>query len=202
MKRIARVVLLIATLTVSACGTKQEETVQEEETVQTEETQSETSTETTAVEENTDKDKPNETADPSEDKTEPVQPEGHWEERTVLVRDAWDEQAVVKEGWTEQIFIKESWTETYEECIEYTQEKTPIYVCRENGKKYYDSGACSMECESSFYNDFEYGETYCSMYETRTVNHPAEYNYIQHEPEYKTVHHEAEYKTETVWVED
>ena len=127
---------------------------------------------------------------------------GHWEERTVLVREAWDEQVVVKEGWTEQILVKEGWTETYEECMEYKQDATPVYVCRANGQRYYDSTQCAHECESSYYEDYEYGETYCSQYETRTVSHPAQYDSIYHEPEYKTVHHEAEYKTERVWIED
>ena len=160
------------------------------------------SDETAAAEENTNTGKPNETVDPSEDKSEPVQSKGHWEERTVLVRDAWDEQVVVKEGWTEQILVKEGWTETYEECMEYKQDATPVYICYVDGRKFYDGIACAHECESSFYKDYEYGETYCSQYETRTVNHPAQYESIYHEPEYTTVHHEAEYKTETVWVED
>ena len=151
------------------------------------------SEETLSVEENTNTDKPSDNENTSK---------GHWEERTVLVRESWDEQVVVKEGWTEQVLVKEGWTETYEECAEYTQDIRDVFVCRENGKRYYDSGTCSMECNSSFYNDVEYGETYCSRYDTKTINHPAEYNYIEHEPEYKTVHHEAEYKTETVWVED
>ena len=298
MKKTASVLLILILLFVSACSTKQEETIQEEKTTQTEEIQSETSTEVTetdntetvsvngqwideesgepvflidlpyiyyegykvelsdaqkddyrymfvipfdesptkeatyyirlnedssaelwfedftglydedfvvcrslnrqseetlSVEENTNTDKPSDNENTSK---------GHWEERTVLVRDAWDEQVVVKEGWTEQILIKEGWTETHEECAEYTQDEIPVYVCRANGQSYYDGTQCAYECESSFYKIYEYGEPYCSRYETRTIEHPAEYNYIEHEPEYKTVHHEAEYKTETVWVED
>ena len=130
------------------------------------------------------------------------QSKGHYEERTVLVREAYDEQVVVKEGWTEQILVKEGWTESYEECIEYKQDATPVYICYDDGRKFYNSTECAHECLSSYYEDYEYGETYCSRYDTKTINHPAEYNYIEHEPEYTTVHHDAEYKTEKVWVED
>ena len=50
---------------------------------------------------------------------------------------------------------------------------------------------------SSFHDDRRYyGDVHCLAYDTRYINHPAEYKSAYHEPEYKTVHHDAEYRLE------
>ena len=131
-----------------------------------------------------------------------TQKSGHYEERTVLVREAYDEQVVTKEGWTEKVLVKEGWTESYDECTNYSQESWEVFVCDATGDVFTSSKECAYTCDGSWHNQMEYGEEACTAWSTRTIDHPAEYNEIYHEPEYTTVHHDAEYKTEKVWVED
>lgn len=150
------------------------------------------------------------TSSNNQSSTETSNKKGHYEERTVLVKEAYDEQVVVKEGWTEQVLVKDAWTEEVNECSAYGQDSREVYVC--NGCGYTSSSSGDLENHisqnhdqgcGSYHNDIEYtGEYYCVAYNTSYVNHPAEYKNVYHEPEYTTVHHEAEYRTEKVWVED
>ena len=140
--------------------------------------------------------------------SQPEQKKGQWEERTVLVKEAWDEQVLVSEGWTEKITIKEGWSEEVSECSRYERESFGYeYVCNACGftttiaDEIYSHEIWG--CKSSWHNGEPlWGEEYCAAYETKTIEYPGEYSEIYHEPVYSTVHHEAEYKTERVWVEE
>ena len=119
----------------------------------------------------------------------------HYETVNVLVKDAYDEQVIVKEGYWKT--VREAWTETINDCAVYGQDSYEAYVC--NGCGYTapvsEWNRHDVTCQNSFHNDrIYYGDVHCLEYETQTIYHDAEREWV--EPEYKYIHHDAEYRQE------
>ena len=143
---------------------------------------------------------------------------GHYEMKLVKqaydeVIPAYDETVVVKQAWTEKVLVKEAYDEECEFCTAIGYDKQRTYQCQQCG--YETTSLNEIEthivwtdgCENYMEYEKSVGEQHCLSYETQTVHHDAEYDYIYHEAETKvvhheaeTVHHEAQYKK--VWAED
>lgn len=128
---------------------------------------------------------------------------GHYEERQVCVREAWDEQVLVKKGACTDVLVKEAYdTEemVYLDGAFYgpdTEIKNYCYICNH----LYDS-QCEQQGHPSSTIQVEISDPYWHNVEYRTVHHDAVYE-TQCEPDiYETVHHDAMYETQKVWVEE
>lgn len=145
------------------------------------------------------------------DNNKPSKPEhSHkWEEvykkvdkgsyQNVKVKDAWEEKVKVKDAWTEtkKVLVKDAWEE-------------PIYeyrtICKGCQAQFKTVDECLDHMDWHFENegrDYNYTtkkvqvgtKHHDAVYETKTINHPAEY---------KTVHHDAVYEKKWVskWVNE
>ena len=137
-------------------------------------------------------------------------PKGHYEEREVLVQEAYDEQALVKKGECTSVLVKEAYDSqemVYLEGAYYGSDMQEVWVCNQCGAVYTDHGIVDHISNSdtcgSYHNDYiPINDPYWHNVEYKTVHHDAVYE-TQCEPdEYKTVHHDAVYETQMVWVED
>ena len=128
---------------------------------------------------------------------------GHYEERQVCVKEAWDEQVLVKKGACTDVLVQEAYdTEemVYLDGAFYgpdTEEVRWCYICDHA----YDDH-CHQEAHPSNRKTVELTGPYWHNVEYRTVHHDAVYE-MKCEPDiYETVHHDAVYETQKVWVED
>ena len=128
---------------------------------------------------------------------------GHYEEREVLVKEAYDEEVLVKKGACTDVLISEAYDTqeiVYLDGAYYGADyemRAWCYVC----EHWYDDH-CQSEGHACNNKEFYTSDPYWHNVEYKTVHHDAVYNTICEDDEYKTIHHEAEYKTEKVWVED
>ena len=128
---------------------------------------------------------------------------GHYEERQVLVQEAYDEQVLVKKGECTQVLVQDAYdTEemVYLDGAYYgpdTEERAWCYIC----EHFYDDH-CHQQAHPSNNKTVEISEPYWHNVEYRTVHHDAVYETRCEPDEYKTVHHDAVYETRRVWVED
>ncbi len=135
---------------------------------------------------------------------------GHYEERQVLVSEAYDEQVLVKKGECTSVCVQEAYdTEemVYLDGAYYGSDMQEVLVCNQCGAVFYDDGIISHVANSdtcgSWHNDYvPINDPYWHNVEYKTVHHDAVYETKCEPDEYKTVHHDAVYKTEKVWVED
>lgn len=134
---------------------------------------------------------------------------GHYEERQVLVRDAYDEKVLVKKGECTQILVKDAYdTEeiVYLDGAYYGADKEEFEVCNDCGARFrggISEHLANSETCGAWHNEWiEVGEPYWHNVEYRTVHHDAVYETRCEPDEYETVHHEAIYRTEMVWVDD
>lgn len=154
------------------------------------------------------------------------QQNGHWEDRQVLVKEAWTENVLVKEAYDEtvQVCVKEGYYEsvlvsggeTTQTCAHYDYPMIGIAVCNGCGHVFSPGDQHGADNPEHGGHHTEWipdpnAEPVCVAWNTVTTE-PV-YNNIWHEPvyetqtvhhdaEYKTVYHEAEYRTERVWVND
>ncbi|MBR2787527.1 MAG: hypothetical protein IKD94_00030 [Erysipelotrichaceae bacterium] len=127
---------------------------------------------------------------------------GHYETRSELVKEAWDEQ--VETGCT-QVCVQEAYDSeevVYLEGAFYGPDMQEVYVCNGCGAIFTDSGIQSHIDNSDtcggWHNDYvAVSESYWHNVDYRTIHHDAVY---ETRCEYKTVHHDAEYKEVKVWV--
>lgn len=134
---------------------------------------------------------------------------GHYEERQVLVSEAWDEQVLVKKGECTSVCVQEAYDTTEEDYSNayYNGDPIEVWVCNQCGAVYTDHGIVDHVSNSDtcrgYHNELRDScEPYWHNVEYRTVHHDAVYETKCEPDEYKTVHHDAVYKTEKVWVED
>ena len=128
---------------------------------------------------------------------------GHWEERTVLVKDAYDEQVLVQKGACTDVLVQAAYdTEelVYGDGAYYGPDQEMVAWC------YICNHITDSHCDDQghpFSNKYiDVSEPYWHNVSYQTVHHDAVYE-TRCEPDvYKTVHHDAEYKTEKVWIED
>ncbi len=128
---------------------------------------------------------------------------GHWEERTVLVTPAWDEEILIKKGECSLVKVQNEWDEE-PYCSAY--EETPVYVCNGCGLTTTDYPTIRDHITFNHQNGCDGfhngpGEVYCTTWSPGT-HHDAVYEEQCEPDEYEYVHHDAVYKTEKVWVND
>ena len=156
--------------------------------------------------------------DTSSSNPTPNKKSGHYELK--LVKEAYDETipaydetVVVKDAWTEKVLVKDAWDEECEFCTAIGYDKQYTYHCNQcgyettSGDEICSHIRWSDGCGNYMMYDKDVGEQHCLSYETQTVHHDAEYDYIYHEAETKVVHHDAEVvhheaQYKKVWVED
>jgi len=150
------------------------------------------------------------TENPSGNPASSNEKKGHYEQRQVLVREAYDEQVLVKKGECTSICVQEAYDTqemVYLDGAYYGSDMQEVYVCNNCGATFTD-GSIQTHIDNSdtcggWHNDYvATGEPYWHNVDYRTVHHDAVYETKCEPDEYKTVHHEAEYKIEQVWVED
>ncbi len=129
---------------------------------------------------------------------------GHYEERQVLVSEAYDEQVLVKKGECTSVCVQEAYdTEemVYLDGAYYGPDQEVVLVCNQCGEIWTDDHM--SETHRSWHSESRnVSEPYWHNVEYKTVHHDAVYETKCEPDEYKTVHHDAVYKTEKVWVED
>jgi len=134
---------------------------------------------------------------------------GHYEERQVLVKDAYDETVLVRKGECSLVLVKDAYdTEeiVYLDGAYYGADKEEYEVCNDCGARFkggISEHLANSETCGAWHNEWiEVSDPYWHNVEYRTIHHDAVYE-TQCEPdEYTTVHHDAIYRTETVWVDD
>ena len=134
---------------------------------------------------------------------------GHYEERQVLVKDAYDETVLVRKGECNLVLVKGAYvTEeiVYLDGAYYGADKEEYEVCNDCGARFkggISEHLANSETCGAWHNEWvEVGEPYWHNVEYRTIHHDAVYE-TQCEPdEYTVIHHDAIYRTETVWVDD
>ena len=134
---------------------------------------------------------------------------GHYEERQVLVKDAYDETVLVRKGECSLVLVKDAYdTEeiVYLDGAYYGADKEEYEVCNDCGARFkggISEHLANSETCGAWHNEWiEVGEPYWHNVEYRTIHHDAVYE-TQCEPdEYTVIHHDAIYRTETVWVDD
>ena len=134
---------------------------------------------------------------------------GHYEERQVLVKDAYDESVLIRKGECTQFLVKDAYDtqETiYLEGAFYGPDTQEGYVCNGCGAVFFDASIndhIGSPEHPGWHNEMiEISEPYWHNVEYRTVHHEAVYETRCEPDEYETVHHDAVYRTETVWVDD
>ena len=143
---------------------------------------------------------------------------GHYEMK--LVKEAYDETipaydetVVVKQAWTEKVLVKEAYDEECTECTVWGYDYEEGYKCNQCG--YFTTSVSEIQYHIRWTDGCGNYQSYsnpisefkCQNYDTYTVHHDAEYDYIYHEAETKVVHHDAEVvhheaQYKKVWVED
>ena len=134
---------------------------------------------------------------------------GHYEERQVLVKDAYDETVLVRKGECSLVLVKDAYdTEeiVYLDGAFYGPDTQEGYVCNGCGAVFFDASIndhIGSPEHPGWHNEMiEISEPYWHNVEYRTVHHEAVYETRCEPDEYETVHHDAVYRTETVWVDD
>ena len=128
---------------------------------------------------------------------------GHYEERQVLVKEAYDEQVLVKKGACTDVLVQEAYdTEemVYLDGAFYgpdTEERAWCYIC----EHFYDDH-CEQQGHPFNNKTVELTEPYWHNVDYRTVHHDAVYETRCEPDAYETVHHDAVYETQKVWIED
>jgi len=146
--------------------------------------------------------------DPREESSDTTEQKksGHYEERQVLVREAWDEKILVRKGECRSILVKDAYDEeVWEDGAWYGPDSIEAKVCNGCGEIFYDSISEHMSEfpeHGGWHNEMiAQGEPY--WHGSRTViHHDAVYETVCEEDEYEIVHHDAEYETVSVWIED
>lgn len=131
---------------------------------------------------------------------------GHYEERQVLVKDAWDEKILVRKGECEAILVKDAYDEeVWEDGAWYGPDSIEAKVCNGCGEIFYDSISQHMAEfpeHGGWHNEMiAQGEPYWHG-NSIVIHHDAVYETVCEEDEYEIVHHDAEYETVSVWIED
>ena len=134
---------------------------------------------------------------------------GHYEERQVLVKEAYDEQVLVRKGECSSVCVKEAYDSqemVYLEGAYYGPDREEYEVCNQCGARFQggisDHIANSDTC-GGWHNEWvDVSEPYWHNVEYRTVHHDAVYETRCEPDEYRTVHHDAVYETKMVWIED
>ena len=135
---------------------------------------------------------------------------GHYEERQVLVKDAYDEQVLVKKGECTQVLVQDAYDTqemVYLDGAYFNGDPVEVAVCNDCGAIFYDSSVVdhitnSPNCGGWHNEVIDTCEPYWHNVEYKTVHHDAVYE-TRCEPDvYETVHHEAVYETQKIWVED
>lgn len=156
----------------------------------------------------TDDNKTNEMVHYSSDYSDEIK--GHYEERQVLVKDAYDEQVLVKKGECTQVLVQDAYDTqelVYLDGAYFNGDPVEVAVCNDCGAIFYDSSVVdhitnSPNCGGWHNEVIDTCEPYWHNVEYKTVHHDAVYE-TRCEPDvYETVHHEAVYETQKVWVED
>ena len=134
---------------------------------------------------------------------------GHYEERQVLVKDAYDETVLVRKGECSLVLVKDAYdTEeiVYLDGAYYGADKEEYEVCNDCGARFkggISEHLANSETCGAWHNEWiEVGEPYWHNVEYRTIHHDAVYETQCETDEYTTVHHDAIYRTETVWIDD
>ena len=135
---------------------------------------------------------------------------GHYEEREVLVKEAYDEQVLVKKGECTSVLVTEAYDSqemVYLDGAYYGSDMQEVLVCNQCGAVFYDDGIINHVANSdtcgSWHNDYvPINEPYWHNVEYKTVHHDAVYDTRCEPDEYTTVHHDAVYEIQMVWIED
>lgn len=134
---------------------------------------------------------------------------GHYEERQVLVKDAYDERVLVRKGACTNVLVSDAYDTTemvYLEGAFYGPDTQEGYVCNGCGAVFFDASINDHIGSSEhpgWHNELiEISDPYWHNVEYRTVHHDAVYETRCEPDEYETVHHDAIYRTEMVWVDD
>ena len=134
---------------------------------------------------------------------------GHYEERQVLVSEAYDEQVLVKKGECTSVRVQEAYDEQVADYngAYFNGDPVEIMVCNQCGAEFWNGGAAdhianSPGCRGYHNETRDTCDPYWHNVTYTTVHHDAVYETKCEPDEYKTIHHDAVYKTEKVWVED
>ena len=142
----------------------------------------------------------------AEEQSDRSEKNGHYEERNVLVKEAYDEQVLVKKGECHSVLVKNAYDEeVWQDGAWYGPDTLDAKVCNGCGAIFYGSISEHMSenpDHGGWHNEsIAQGEPYWHGTK-KAVHHDAVYETRCEPDEYETVHHEAVYRKETVWVDD